>query len=370
MGNDTQAPILLGVGGALLFISLCLLCARLWSRVRSASRLHVDDWTVLGGTILALGQYALLAAAVVYGLGRHARFVSFQRRRTSLELIFISQVFWYWSITLVKLSVACLLLRVKRTHRWKVFLYAIMTLLVLAAIVQTCFQFLQCRPFAVYWDPRVFRVVQVQCFRRSVINANIVLFSSFQVALDVVFSFVPITFIRKLNRPRREKIFMCVLMGLGLFASCAAIIRTMTLQGFYTSRDIFRTNVYIALWAVVEQQFALIAATIPTLKSFMEASLTKLGLFFYNEGDEAKARGRLVAFGLLGEGDQLDRADRKTAAAAAGTETVVSVGSGAKSVRKMKDEFDDSVFEIEIESESESEKDIEDMLAQMARSPV
>ncbi|KAF2793659.1 hypothetical protein K505DRAFT_188288, partial [Melanomma pulvis-pyrius CBS 109.77] len=297
--NTTQAPILLGISGALLFVSIILLSARLWSRQRPGSRLSLDDWTILGATILAIVQYALLAASVVYGLGRRSLFVPLPRRIISLELLFINQVFWYWSITLVKLSVACLLLRVKHTRRWKVFLYTIITIILAAAIVQTCFQFLQCRPFKVYWDPRVFRQGPVKCFDRRVINGNIVTFSGVQVALDLIFSFIPITFIRKLNRPRREKVFMCVLMALGIFASFAAIVRTMFLQGFYTSQDIFRTNVPIALWAVVELQIALIAATIPTLKNFMEQVLVKVGLFFYDEGTETQVRDRLVHFGLL-----------------------------------------------------------------------
>jgi hypothetical protein len=348
--NTTSAPMLLGLGGALLFLSICLLAARLWSRLRPW-RLKLDDWTVLGATVcshsdsrdmieknanlsviqlLAIVQYCLLAASVYNGLGRHSRFVPFSARRASLRLTFISQVFWYWSITLVKLSVALLLLRLKHTKRWRFFLYFVMMLSLAAVTVQTFFQFLQCRPFSVYWDPRTFRTGEVRCFKRSVINGNIVAFSCIQVGLDLVFSFIPIIFIRKLNRPRRERIFMCVLMGLGLFASCAAIIRTMTLQGFYTSGDIFRSNVAIALWAVIEQQFALIAANIPTLKAFMEKTIVRVGLFFYDEGTEEHVRGKLVQFGLLAEGEELKRPE---AAAVERRPSKGSVKSGVGIVR-------------------------------------
>ncbi|KAF2685096.1 hypothetical protein K458DRAFT_300834 [Lentithecium fluviatile CBS 122367] len=359
--NSTTAPMLLGLGSALLFISICLLMARMWSRLRPW-RLKLDDWAVLGATLLAVVQHILLGVSVFNGLGRRSRFVPFPQRRASLRLLFISQVFWYWSITFVKLSVALLLLRIKHTKRWRIFLYLIMALSVIAVIIQTCFQFLQCRPFSVYWDPRVFRMGEVRCFRRSVINGNIVAFSSVQVALDLIFSFIPITFIRKLNRPRREKIFMCVLMGLGLFASCAAIIRTTTLQGFYTSGDIFRTNVTIALWAIVELQFALIAATMPTLKSFMEKTLVRIGLFFYDEGTEEQVRGKLVQFGLLGEGEMLEKdegavvgrgASKGSLGEGAGTPTAKSLGAG----RKVKDEFGDTVVDSEKEDVS-----FEDML--------
>lgn len=289
----------------------------------------------------------------MHGLGRRSRFVSFTRRRRALELLFISQVFWYWSITLVKLSVALILLRVKRSQRrWRIFLYAIMGLLLIAAVVQTLFQFLQCRPFSVFWDPRIFRQGRVKCFKRSVINGNIVAFSTVQVAVDIMFSFIPITFIRKLNRPRREKIFMCALMALGLFASCAAIVRTMTLQEYYRSRDMFRIHVTVALWAVVEQQFALIAATIPTLKAFVEKALLRMGRYFYDEKNETVVRHRLVAFGLLGEDEGGEKGTLDTMQRKPSTLDNPSMG-------KARDKFEEEIGKIM------NEKDVEDKLTRM-----
>lgn len=193
-----------------------------------------------------------------------------------------------------------------------------------------------------YWDPRVFRTGKVRCFKRSVINGNIVAFSSVQVGLDLILSFIPITFIRKLNRPRREKIFMCVLMGLGLFASCAAIIRTMTLQGYYTAGDIFRYNVTISLWALIEQQIGLIAATIPTLKAFMEKTLVRIGLYCYDKGSEEEVRSKLVAFGLLGEGEVLEKDELATVGR--GMSNMGTVGS-LRGLRKTRtrDEVGDTV---------------------------
>ena len=144
-----------------------------------------------------------------------------------------------------------------------------------------------------------------QCFRRAVINGNIIVFSAVQVALDVIFTILPIFFVRKLRRPRREKVFICVLMGLGVFAACAAVVRTLSLQDYYTTPDLFRTNVSISMWAILEQQFALIAATMPTLKAVVERLLVRLGEWVYEEESEGRVRGELVRMGLLDEGDTL-----------------------------------------------------------------
>lgn len=51
MGDDTQAPMLLGISGSILLISILLLYARLWSRVGPISNLGLDDWTVFVATV-------------------------------------------------------------------------------------------------------------------------------------------------------------------------------------------------------------------------------------------------------------------------------------------------------------------------------
>jgi hypothetical protein len=299
-------------------------------------------------------NYIILSAAVIHGLGRHARFVRLSRRKTALELLFISQVVWYWSITLVKLSVAILLLRLKRTRTWRVLMYSIMALLLLVAIVQTCFQFLQCRPFSIFWDPGVLRRTRLRCLSRKAIDGNIILFSAVQVSVDLIFSFIPITFIAKLNRPRREKVFMCVLMGLGLFASVAAIVRTLYIRNFARMNDFFRIHVSVALWAVIEQQFALIAATIPTLKAFLEKSLLRLGVFFYDEKSESEVRSVLVQFGFLDE-----RAKNEQAAAVETQSPPIRKERTEKGSQTLADEDDDDDEDDENSRKRGVEKDVE-----------
>jgi hypothetical protein len=157
---------------------------------------------------------------------------------------------------------------------------------------------------------------------------------------------------------------MCVLMALGVFASFAAIVRTMTLQNFYTSTDLFRTNVTVALWAVIEQQVALIAATIPTLKRFMEQTLVKVGLYFYDEGTETQVRNRLVNLGLLGEDDVLKKAERLDDKPGTSSGTI---GSPRESKKRKGNELDDMGSMLD----TINDKDLEEILNHTAgRSPV
>lgn len=366
--DDTQAPMLLAVSGSVLFLSIILLWARLCSRLRPISNLKADDWTVVGGTvrllitrsvpqtnipkILAVVNFFILCTACTHGFGRRTSSVSRNDRLAALRLIFIIQVIWYWSITLVKLSVALLLLRLKPGHYWKLFLRSTIALLLLTVIVQTCFQFLQCRPFAIYWDPsQFFRKGGVKCVPRSVINGNIIANSTIHVSTDLVFSFMPITFISKLHRPRAEKIFLSILMALGLFASTFAILRTVGLATFAIEKDFFRMNVMPVLWASLELEIALLAATLPTLKSFMQSVLVGIGQAVYEEESEMRVRGRLVEMGYLRKG----RGRKKSKPDIGGENVVVTFGSpgmgmkiGSPGMGMKMDEVDMVVTEKEI----------------------
>jgi hypothetical protein len=92
-------------------------------------------------------------------------------------------------------------------------------------------------------------------------------------------------------------------MGLGLFASSFAVLRTAGLATFYVQEDFFRMNVMPTLWAMLEVEVALIAATVPTLRAFVHRVLVRMGALFYEEGSERQIREGLVALGFLVDED-------------------------------------------------------------------
>ncbi|KAG9193476.1 hypothetical protein G6011_03511 [Alternaria panax] len=318
--NDSQAPVLLGVCGSLTLFAVLLLSARLWSRVRPFWNLHLDDWTAVVATFLAIAKYIIVCLACAHGFSQRTKYVPAASRLAAMRLIFFCQALWNVSICLVKISVTLLLLRIKQTRAWRIFLYS------------TIF-----RPFSVYWDRKIFRIGGVECVPQEVITGNIVAASTVHVSTDLVFSFIPITFIRKLHRPRGEKIFLGVLMGLGLFASSFAILRTAGANMIYTSHDVFRTTVVPMLWSMLELELALIAATIPTLKSFVQKSPMRIGRFFYDEKTESQVRGRLAELGFLdANSDELVGLGRKLSKPDIGDE--MTLGSVRMS-QKRKNEY-------------------------------
>lgn len=58
------------------------------------------------------------------------------------------------------------------------------------------------------------------------------------------------------------------------------------------------------LWANLELAFAMIAATMPTLKNVMQRGLNKIGSQFYEQESESRIRGNLVDLGFLHNQDE------------------------------------------------------------------
>ncbi|RMZ68090.1 integral membrane [Pyrenophora seminiperda CCB06] len=216
-----------------------------------------------------------------------------------MHLIFIYQAIWNWSIALVKISIALLLFRIKQTRAWRIFLTSTIALLVLAATTSTFFQFLQCRPFSIYWDPSVLSKGSVKCISHEAMIGGIIATSAIHITTNLLFSFIPITLIGETHKLRSKKIFLAIMMGLGLFAASFAILRTATATLIYASPDVFRATVMPTLWSMLELEIGLIAATIPKLKGFVQQSLVQLGQCFYEEQTEEQMRNRLVQLGYL-----------------------------------------------------------------------
>jgi hypothetical protein len=82
----------------------------------------------------------------------------------------------------------------------------------------------------------------------------------------------------KMRIPMRERVVLCVLMALGLFASAVVIVRTTTFRRYKRVGDKLWYMNDIAIWNLLEGQLGIIAACIPYLKSTFERILKRMGV--------------------------------------------------------------------------------------------
>jgi hypothetical protein len=112
------------------------------------------------------------------------------------------------------------------------------------------------------------------------------------IVTDVIFALIPVTFLRHIRRSVRDRVIIGILMGLGLFASAASIVKLVMVQRYDESGDPPANGLSIALWASIEAQVGIIAASIPCLRVAFLRFLSRIGILtsseFTSSNDGAK----------------------------------------------------------------------------------
>lgn len=209
-----------------------------------------------------------------------ARLISFEQSTEAGKNSWLAIGVWGLSMTCIKISIALTLLRIQGKERgWRIFLYTIMGIQAVYGIGNTLFNLvIACRPLEAAWNPFL---PGGKCVSFEVMRGVSNLGSSINITTDVLLSLAPATFLRKLNRPLRERIFVCVLMGMGLFASVSSIVKTVIVKDWgdpLTADDWWATGVSICTWTVLEQLLGVLAACVPAMKGIFQKCLGAMGV--------------------------------------------------------------------------------------------
>ena len=179
-------------------------------------------------------------------------------------------------MTCIKISIALTLLRIQQDLWWKIFLFFIIGIQAAYGIGNTFFILLQCRPLAAAYD---LSITPKQCLPPSAILIASNLGSAINITTDFSLSLAPIAFLHKLNRPLREKVLVCLLMGMGLLASISSIMKTVVVQSFADpTLDTWAIGISICTWTALEELLALLAACIPAQKPLLQRFLGYIGI--------------------------------------------------------------------------------------------
>lgn len=209
-------------------------------------------------------------------MGRHNYYVPPSKQITGQHLFYSSTIPWAISMMFVKISIACMLLRIKRDRIWVLFLRGMIGVQIASCIASVVFQLVQCIPLAAIWDP--VSHPDAVCTKPQTAFVSIYVNSAIAIATDFIFAALPLFFIRQIQRPLRERVILGCLMGLGVFAAITSIVKTTLVKTYGITGDTFWDAIEISLWSILEEQTGIIAACIPCLKSPFERFLGKLGL--------------------------------------------------------------------------------------------
>jgi hypothetical protein len=149
--QDTTLPLIISITTVLLTLALSTHVARLWTRWRQ--QLGLDDIAMTLAMLVTLGCYSLSTATSVITGGRHTVYVGIDVLIVNAKISFAFVFVWLWSVTLVKIAVCFMLLRVKsHSKAWLFGLWILVGLLLIIAIIVTITHMLMCRPITANWE--------------------------------------------------------------------------------------------------------------------------------------------------------------------------------------------------------------------------
>ncbi|PVH71601.1 hypothetical protein DL98DRAFT_398008, partial [Cadophora sp. DSE1049] len=267
MGDSIGSQLL---AAAILFLitSWIFVGLRCFVRLKLVKSFWVDDWLMIVSLILFSVMCGLFMAAVSSGLGQHTRELDPERARDAFKYQTLGLLFYIIDAITVKLSIGILLLRITQQRRYSYAIFACMFILVLTNIAMFGIMLFQCKPISYYWDQFFLKVHTVQgtCIDRQIVLNIGYLFAATGIVVDWVFALMPIPMLWGINMRPQVKLSVIVILGLGIFASTATIVRLIYVLDLIKSRDPIYDITHSLVWIVVEMGLGICAAGLATLR--------------------------------------------------------------------------------------------------------
>ncbi|RYP91479.1 hypothetical protein DL770_002418 [Monosporascus sp. CRB-9-2] len=279
-------------GRALVDTAIVMLCLSWFSvslrgyvRGILVKALQADDW------ILALAQlnFTVSSSFILrgdhYGLGRHNQSLSQHREIQALKYQALATATYVLNMWLIKLSVAIFLLRIAVERRYRYTLYISMVIVSITSFALFLWNIFQCKPVEAQWDYTILdRHPEAHCVSADAIVSAAYALSAQNIVSDWLYALLPIAMIWKVKMTTEAKVYVSLVLGLGIFASVATIVRIHYLAHLTDTLNILYSGTEPMVWTLIEPGVAIIATSLATMRPLLLA----LGMRgFRSTGDQS-----------------------------------------------------------------------------------
>ncbi|CAO2647051.1 Nn.00g079730.m01.CDS01 [Neocucurbitaria sp. VM-36] len=247
--------VLLVLTGILMTFTALTTVLRLWARWGRGA-IGWDDHAIVICCILAAARTGLQIDSVKHGNGRHRWHLSQEDYEHVNFLTWMTQIFLFTNIGLLKCSICLLILRIKKEKVLRRCLCAMMIGLVLTNVEPIIVLLAQCKPIKKSWRPGM----SGRCWPTQVRIYSIYVQVAYSVVTDLICALLPVVVLWKVKISLKTKIGVCCLMSLGLVATAVAIVRASSL-GLKTA-DLSYDYCIAAIWANTELHLGIIATNL------------------------------------------------------------------------------------------------------------
>ncbi|KAH6696669.1 hypothetical protein BKA61DRAFT_247692 [Leptodontidium sp. MPI-SDFR-AT-0119] len=264
--DDKRASII-GFNITWMAISLIAISIRLLTRHFLIERVGVDDILITIGFFLAQACSSLGIWMTKYGLGLHIQYVKlasvpmFTKIMASIGLVYnLCHMF-------IKLSYLALYLRLTPHTRFRVILYILMVSVSVLGIINASISVVVCIPFTKVWNPEV----AGRCINA---NAFYIATSTLNMVFDLAIFILPIPIVWEMQLPKRQRLAVEGVFGVGLIVLIASILRLYNLISLFNNPSRMKDSTWSTAGSLnlstLEIHLALVLSCLATFKALVQ----------------------------------------------------------------------------------------------------
>lgn len=269
-----RGPELASVLGLFLGLATVFVCLRLYVKTFLSKSWGTDDVLLIIALTFFTTYSACSATGVHYGTGRHITDIPLQDIPKALYYWWLCELFYTVTTVFIRLSIAVFLLRICVKPIHKNIVYGALTMVILFSVFYFFLVLFQCTPYSYFWGQ--YEGKKGSCINPAVVPDASIAHSVVSFTADWILGLLPIALIYDLKMNARTKVSVAVLLGLGLLAGVATMIRIPFIKTLALTDDFLFATTDVAIWSTVEPGLGIMAiggATLrPLFRSFYNLS--------------------------------------------------------------------------------------------------
>ncbi|CAI6044537.1 unnamed protein product [Clonostachys chloroleuca] len=229
----------------------------------------IEDHLMYIGGIVNLGHNIAVVYGCYTGIGSFDYKLNAPIVTEGAKVVTIWQLLYLTCSPIVKISICATLIRVASQRRYTYPLYAVSILATGMSVMAIICVFIQCTPFTASWTGKG------KCIPVDVIMIPTYIFSAVNIAIDWTISIIPAFILWNLRIRRNLKLLASGILGIGILASTATIVRMMYILGYTDNSNQLRKIGNIIMFTVIEIGLGITAGSLPSLRELRGRSKDK-----------------------------------------------------------------------------------------------
>ncbi|KAK7427933.1 hypothetical protein QQZ08_005546 [Neonectria magnoliae] len=230
---------------------------------------QADDWLMLIGQLIFTVSCVFILLGVQSGMGRHNEAIEDDNDEVdALMWQALATATYVIDMMFIKLSIGVFLLRlsVQKVYTW--ILWVSLVIITIWSCVIFFWDIFQCSPIEKQWD---FRITDGQCVTADQIVAAAYSISVMTILSDWLYALLPVPMLWTVKMTKQAKATVIAILGLGIFASIATLIRLSFLADLTDTDDILFAGTDAMVWTLVEPGVAIVASSLATIRPLLRA---------------------------------------------------------------------------------------------------